>query len=305
MYPEPALESNHQPNDLPNGQGSGSNNFAQAGGGGGEPPPSDDPDGDARSSDGSVKSDMDDNAVTPEGGNNRLRYPSEDPEMLQKRIWAYDPTPQSEDEMLKAAFKGFKELITTYLYCKPLKGNTGIQKTLLQSLPKPGNYGREDDLTYFDTFVWDLVRWLNTADLCGPPVRWSRTKNAYVLTSVDMQRTNALAAFLKSSARHYYVDVVERLLEDFDSNDPLKGRWTFMQVVAGLYRRFIHEASLTRVVDQYESVTYAKSRGVEGLFSTLKKHAKKLPTPPDLYNFKRRLYLLLPTSMADDMTRIL
>ncbi|KAF9254856.1 hypothetical protein L218DRAFT_951229 [Marasmius fiardii PR-910] len=247
--------------------------------------PSDDLDGDAGSSDGSVKSEMDENAVTPEGGDNRLRYPSEDPEMLQKRIWTYDSTPQSEDK-LKAAFKGFEELITTYLYCKPLKGNTGIQKTLLQSLPKPGNYGGEDDLTYFDTFVQDLVRWLNTTDLCGPPVRWSQTKNAYVLASVDMQRTNALAVFLKSSAHHYYIDVVEGIPDDFDSNDPLKGCWTFMQVVAGLYHRFIHEASLTRVVDQYEAVTYAKSHGVEGLFSTLKKHAKKLPTPPDLYNFK-------------------
>ncbi|KAF9261504.1 hypothetical protein L218DRAFT_1001781 [Marasmius fiardii PR-910] len=211
-------------------------------------------------------SEMDENAVTPEGGNNRLRYPSEDPEMLQKRIWTYDPTPQSEDEMLKVVFKGFEELITMYLYCKPLKGNNGIQKTLLQLLPKPGNYGGEDNLTYFDTFVQDL--------------------NAYVLTSVDMQRTNALAVFLKSSACHYYVDVVERIPDDFDSNDPLKGCWTFMQVVAGLYHRFIHEASLTRVVDQYKAVTYAKSHGVEGLFSTLKKHTKKLPTPPDLYNFK-------------------
>ncbi|KAF9254980.1 hypothetical protein L218DRAFT_1009073 [Marasmius fiardii PR-910] len=121
------MESNHQPNNSPNGQGSGSNNFAHAGGGGGdEPPPSNDLDGDARSSDGSVKSEMDENAVTPEGGDNRLCYPSEDPEMFQKRIWTYDPTPQSEDEMLKAAFKGFEELITMYLYCKPLKGNTGI-----------------------------------------------------------------------------------------------------------------------------------------------------------------------------------
>ncbi|KAF9253940.1 hypothetical protein L218DRAFT_1010372 [Marasmius fiardii PR-910] len=311
MYPKPGseMDCNRQPNDSPSGQGSGNNNSAQAGGGGSdEPPPSDDPDGDAGSSDGSVKSEWDENAarenLNVEGDKSQLRHPSEDPSMLNKKVWTYDPTPRSEDEMLKAAFKTFEELITTYLYCKPLKGNTGVQKTLLQSIPKPGYYSGEDNLTFFDTFTHDIVRWMNTADLCGPPVRWSHSKNAYVLTSVDMQRTNTLAAFLKYSARDYYVDAVERIPDDVDAGDPLKGRWTFMQVIAGLYCHFIHEASLTRVVDQYESVVYSKFRGAEGLFSSLKKYAKNLPMPPDLYNFKRRLYLLLLTSMVDDMARI-
>src|SRR6187551_2044895 len=77
-----------------------------------------------------------------------------------------------------------------------------------------------------------------------------------------------------------------------------------MQVVAAMYRRFIHQASLTRVAEKYKSIRYSRSNGVEGLFDSLKSHAKRLPTPPDMYNFKQRLLLLLPSSMADDLERI-
>ncbi|KAK7024641.1 hypothetical protein VNI00_016145 [Paramarasmius palmivorus] len=234
----------------------------------------------------------------------RMRHPSEDPALDHKKEWVYDPTPQSDHEMLKSAFKIYEELIEAYLLCEPTKKNSSIQKTLMQSVAKPTPYGGEDDLVIFDMFVRDSVRWLNTADLCGPDIRWSATKKAYVLTTVDMQRTNALAAFLKGSAKQWFVDVVERIPDINTKNDPLQGRWTFMQVVSGLYRRFIHEASLTKVTEKYESITYSRSRGVEGLFDTLKKYAKSLPIPPDAYNFRKRLLLLLPSSMAEDLARI-
>jgi hypothetical protein len=206
--------------------------------------------------------------------------------------------------MLKAAFKPLEDLIVTNLHCDPIKGNGGIQKTLIQSLPKPGTYHGEDDLTKFDQFVRGIVRWLNIADLCGKEVRWSHTKNSYVLTSVDIQRTNAISMFLKDSAQHWLTDVVERVPDRTDKSEPLNGRWTFLQIIAGLYRRFIHEASLSKVADQYESVYYSRSRGVEGLFNTLKKYAQRLPTPPDAYNFRKRLVLLLPESITDVMTTI-
>ncbi|KAF9255531.1 hypothetical protein L218DRAFT_1034463, partial [Marasmius fiardii PR-910] len=276
------------------------NNGSRGNGGGGPPgndPPSDH--GDGYSS--STPSDHSDNEENrPEYG----RRPSEDPKMMQKKDWTYDPTPQSEDEMLTAAFKQYEDLITTYLYCQPVNGNVGIQKTLLQSLPKPGNYHGEDDLTAFDEWAWIIIRWLNTADLCSPPVRWSKAKGHLMLTSVDIQRKNALAAFLKKSAWQWYSDVVEQLPDSIDPDDPLQGQWTFMDVLAGLYKHFVHESSITKVVEKYESIRYSRDRGVEGLFKTLKRYAKSLPTPPDLYNFKRRLILLLPPSMANDMAKI-
>ncbi|KAF9254703.1 hypothetical protein L218DRAFT_1009385 [Marasmius fiardii PR-910] len=95
------------------------------------------------------------------------RYTSVGPTLSNKKKWTYDPTPHSEEEMLKAAFKPLEDLITAYLFCKPLRGNTGVQKTLIQSLSKPDYYRGEDDMTLFFEWVRSLVRWLNAADLCG------------------------------------------------------------------------------------------------------------------------------------------
>ncbi|KAK1236509.1 hypothetical protein PQX77_000243, partial [Marasmius sp. AFHP31] len=105
------------------------------------------------------------------------RFTSVDPALTERKKWVYDPTPQSEDEMLKAAFKPIEELINAYLFCKPLRGNVGVQKTLIQSLPKPPSYYGDDDMTFFFDWVRTLVRWLNAADLCGRDVRWSSSRN--------------------------------------------------------------------------------------------------------------------------------
>ncbi|KAK7021761.1 hypothetical protein VNI00_017272 [Paramarasmius palmivorus] len=235
----------------------------------------------------------------------RTRFSSADPTFNEKQVYTYDPTPQSDEELLRAAFKTFEDLIVSYLHCPSTKGrNNNVQKTLLANIPKPGLYSGEDDFTVFENFIRDQVRWQNTADLCGPEVRWSKSRRSYVLTSVDLQRSNTLAAFLKGAARQWYVEVVERIPDDFDRDDPLKGRWTFMQVVSGLYRRFIHDASITKVAEKLESVTYTKSGGIEGLFSTMKRYARSMPIPPDVYSFKKRLLLTLPPSMAMDMTKI-
>ncbi|KAL0565324.1 hypothetical protein V5O48_016700 [Marasmius crinis-equi] len=232
------------------------------------------------------------------------RYNSVEPTLSNKKKWTYDPTPQSEEEMLKAAFKPLEDLIVAYLFCKPLRGNTGVQKTLIQSLPKPDYYRGEDDMTIFFEWVRALVRWLNAADLCGRDIRWSSHRNTYVRTSVDIQRTSATVAFLKGLALQHYEDVIEPVPDDVDPDDPLQGRWTFIQLIASLYRRFIHDASLHKVADRYESVRYSKPRGVEGLFNSLKKHAKALPTPPDAYTFRKRLMILLPAHYTESLTKI-
>ncbi|KAF9258953.1 hypothetical protein L218DRAFT_947963 [Marasmius fiardii PR-910] len=121
---------------------------------------------------------------------------------------------------------------------------------------------------------------------------------------MDIQCVNMVPMFLPDSALQWFHDVVEQIPDDIDSADPLKGRWTFLQVIVGLYRCFIHEASLTKVVDQYEVVSYSKSRSVEGLFNTLKNYAKHLPTPPDAYTFRKQLFLLLPEYIMNTMTTV-
>ncbi|KAF9254717.1 hypothetical protein L218DRAFT_951337 [Marasmius fiardii PR-910] len=124
--------------------------------------PGDDPDGNGPPSDPDEPS----NAPSSENSDNETgtecegdrpfnlpRQSSAEPTLSGKREWVYDPTPQSEEEMLKAAFKLLEDLIKTYLHCEPLRGNNNIQKTLIQSLPKPGTYRGEDNLTILDRWV--------------------------------------------------------------------------------------------------------------------------------------------------------
>ncbi|KAF9256222.1 hypothetical protein L218DRAFT_1081456 [Marasmius fiardii PR-910] len=234
----------------------------------------------------------------------RARFTSLEPALAQKREWTYDPTPQSREELLLAAFGPIEELIRSTLHSSPDGGNSNIQKTLIQSLPKPGTYGGENDMTIFDNWVKDFVRWLSIAGLNGREVRWSYTKSSYVLTSVDIQCTNAVSMFLASNAKRWLHDVVEKIPDATARNEPLQGQYTFLQVIAGLYRRFIHDASLNKVADMYDSVTYSQSQGVEGLFEKLKNLALHLPTPPDAYNFRKCLMLLIPEHIGNVMTSI-
>ncbi|KAK1218171.1 hypothetical protein PQX77_019156 [Marasmius sp. AFHP31] len=193
---------------------------------------------------------------------NMQHYTLVKPTLSDRKKWTYDPTPQSEDEMLKAAFKPIEDLIIATLFGNPVPGNVGVQKTLLQSLPKPSCYSGNDNLTIFFDWVRELVRWLSTTDLCG--------KDCYL-----------------------------------DPSAPLQGRWTFIQRIAAPYRRFIHDASMHKVVDRYETVRYTRSRGVEGLFNNLKKYAKALPTPLDAYNFRKCIMILLLSSFTTTMTQLL
>ncbi|KAF9255525.1 hypothetical protein L218DRAFT_1008480 [Marasmius fiardii PR-910] len=129
-------------------------NHGGAGGNPGDPDPSDH-EGPPSDSDDDVGSERtvdygsEDNR-SPEDVNLQNRYTSAEPTLIQKREWVYDPTPQSEGEMLKAAFRPLEELIDAYLLCDPVKGNGNIQKTLLQSIPKPGSYNGQNNLTIFD-----------------------------------------------------------------------------------------------------------------------------------------------------------
>ncbi|KAF9257357.1 hypothetical protein L218DRAFT_991057 [Marasmius fiardii PR-910] len=298
------------PPHLPN---QNNNQNRPSGGPGGDPDGNGPPDDPGDPNGGPPSEDSDDGTGTEREGDRLVNEPrivairqsTAEPTLSGKREWVYDPTPQSEEEMMKAAFKPIETVIKTHLHRRPLKGNAAnVQKTLIQSLPKPGIYCGEDNLTIFDRWVQGLVRWLSIANLCGREIRWSYTLQSDVLTSTDIQRVNTVPMFLSDSALQWFHDVVEQIPDEVDSADPLKGRWTFLQVIAGLYRRFIHEASLTKVVDQYEAVSYSKSCGVQGLFNTLKNFAKRLPTPPDAYTFRKRLFLLLPEYIVDTMTTV-
>ncbi|KAL0568222.1 hypothetical protein V5O48_013772, partial [Marasmius crinis-equi] len=296
---------------------SGNHGNRKPGGGGGDPPdndppgdPSDDPsDAEPHNSEDEYNRQQRRNRTvgnsTPPvaqpkpGVFGHTRYSSVDPTFNEKEIFEYDPTPKTEEEVLRAAFRTFEKLIEKQLYGPGSSAPNNAQKTVIQNIPRPGFYYGDQDFLIFDDWIRDLVRWLCVANLCGEEVRWSRKRNCYVLTAVDMFRKNTMVSFLRADARDWFIDAIEGAFEE-DSDEPV----TFMQVVSGLYRRFIHESSLSLVVERYNNVTYSPGKGVKGLFSELKKYTKSMPSPPDLYSFKQKLILLLPEPMESKMRDI-
>ncbi|KAF8832796.1 hypothetical protein HHX47_DHR1001720 [Lentinula edodes] len=235
------------------------------------------------------------------------RYGSEDPNASIEERFEYDPTPRSEEEVLRASFQRYEQLIMFYLYGPPLNQNSAAQKAILQNIPKPGKWGGSSDYMEFEEWFMELIQWMNIADQCGPPTRFSETRGGFVLTAVDLTRTNTIGSFLEGKALRWFRDEVQKVTDGFSlamNPDPLSYRWTFMQVVNGLHQRFIHEASIAQVSDKFYEVTYSRKDGVKVMFSELKRWAACMPVPPDLYTFKKRVLLLVPQAMCSDMTRI-
>ncbi|KAJ3739824.1 hypothetical protein DFH05DRAFT_1585348 [Lentinula detonsa] len=186
-------------------------------------------------------------------------YQSEDPTATIVETYDYDPRPRSEEEVLRASFYRYEQQIMFYLHGPPLNQNSAAQKAILQNIPKPSKWNGEADYTKFDEWILAMIQWMNIADQCGPPTRFSQTRGAHILTSVDLIRTNTLGSYLEGNALRWFRDEVQKVPDGFSTShnpDPLSYRWTFMQVVNGLYQRFIHEASISQVANKFNEVTY-------------------------------------------------
>ncbi|KAJ3765317.1 hypothetical protein FB446DRAFT_832455 [Lentinula raphanica] len=233
------------------------------------------------------------------------RFSSEGPNVQTTQVYEYDPTPRNEEEVLRAAFHRYEQLIKFYLYGAPANLNSAAQKAMLQNVPKPEKYKGSSDYKKFDEWIMGLIQWMNMADHCGPPTRYSASRKGQVITPTDLMRTNTIGSYLEGTALQWFRDEVQQVPEAFAHNpDPLAYRWTFMQVVNGLYQRFVHEASISQISDRFYAVTYVRKKGIKTMFSELKRWAGSMPIPPDVYTFKKRLLLLVPEAMCDDMTRI-
>ncbi|KAJ3729930.1 hypothetical protein DFJ43DRAFT_1082870 [Lentinula guzmanii] len=229
------------------------------------------------------------------------RYQSEDPTATIAETYNYDPRPRSEEKVLRASFYRYEQQIMFYLHGPPLNQNSAAQKAILQNVPKPSKWNGESDYTRFDEWILGMIQWMNIADQCGPPTRFSQTRGAHVLTSVDLIRTNTLGSYLEGNALRWFRDEVQKVPDGFHTShspDPLLYRWTFMQVVNGLYQQFIHEASISQVADKFNEVIYNRKDGAKVMFSELKRWAVCMPILPDLYTFKRRILLLVPPRCA-------
>ncbi|KAF9264003.1 hypothetical protein L218DRAFT_987342 [Marasmius fiardii PR-910] len=171
----------------------------------------------------------------------------------EKEEFMYDPKPLSEEEILRAAFKHYEDLIRFHLFGKPTKGNQNIQKTIIQNIPKPQFWYGDRDFTKWDEWIQSLILWLNIADQCRKPICWSRSQG----DTLD-----------------WLYDQLDQIPEQemLDGTDPVYK--TFMELVSGLYRHFIHEASMSGISDKFYHVRYTQNGGIKSAFSELKQYSK-------------------------------
>ncbi|KIN97515.1 hypothetical protein M404DRAFT_96431, partial [Pisolithus tinctorius Marx 270] len=129
-------------------------------------------------------------------------------------------------------------------------------------VPKPGKYKGQDDLKEFDNWLGQLLKYFCMFKVTGP--------------DHDVDRVLYTYAYLEGLASQWYDQEVE------SPNRQIRD-WSFEDLICGLFKRFIHEAS-------------AQNKGALAFYNDLKRRAHRMVQPPDDYSFRRKfLHGLLHT----------
>ncbi|KAK0436076.1 uncharacterized protein EV420DRAFT_1673672 [Desarmillaria tabescens] len=194
-----------------------------------------------------------------------VRFTSQEPRFNNEEIFEYLPVMRSEVEIMLAIFQRYECLVNRNLLRVQRGLDSNVQKTSLQSIPHPQKYEGSSDLIEFDEWIFSIIRWMKIANICGP-VYTEDEWGGQQLSAIDMQRTSTLATFLGGDAHTWYNNVVEDTPIAYTNNANGDDFPTFMEVINGLYRRFIHESSLYAVNEHFERVQYTFEGGVCQLF---------------------------------------
>jgi len=143
-------------------------------------------------------------------------------------------------------------------------------------LPTPDQYGGESNIETFDIWLQMILRWMKLSGYAGE--------------DVDDARVSIVAMFLTGKAHVWFNDNVESVTRRIR-------RWSFKDVVTGLYDRFIHDASIQDATTKFYEVTYNPATGVMGYYHDLERYALRMIHPPDSYTFKTQLMMGLPAAI--------
>ncbi|SJL18541.1 uncharacterized protein ARMOST_22135 [Armillaria ostoyae] len=232
-----------------------------------------------------------------------VRFTSQEPCFNNEEIFEYLPVMRTEVEIMLAIFQRYERLVNRNLLRVQRGLDSNVQKTSLQSIPCPQKYEGSSDLIEFDEWIFSIIRWMKIANICSP-IYTEDEWGGQQLSAIDMQRMSTLATFLGGDARTWYNNVVEDTPVAYTNNVNGDDFPTFMEVINGLYRRFIHESSLYAVNEHFERVQYTFEGGVRQLFASLLRYANMMPSPPDIYTFRRRLMISLPSNIRQEVTRM-
>ena len=76
-------------------------------------------------------------------------------------------------------------------------------------------------------------------------------------------------------------------------------KWTSEEAIIGLFNRCVQAATIHQAAQQFESITYSSSKGVQDYYSTLVRWASRMQNPPHSYDMKMRFVKGLPMSILE------
>ena len=109
------------------------------------------------------------------------------------------------------------------------------------NLPKPEKYAGEDDIDKFDEWLVQLLAYFRIFKITG--------------LRTDATRVQYTGLYLSELAQQWYSQEVLALTRRIQ-------HWTFEDLIFGLFRRFIHEASAQNAAIQYDHTKYSADKGV-------------------------------------------
>ena len=114
--------------------------------------------------------------------------------------------------------------------------------------PKPKKYAGKDDINKFDEWLVQLLAYFRIFKITG--------------LHTDATRIQYTGLYLNELAQQWYSQEVLALTRRVQ-------HWTFEDLIFGLFRRFIHEASAQNTAIQYDRTKYSTDKGVLAFYNKL------------------------------------
>ncbi|KIO09248.1 hypothetical protein M404DRAFT_132109 [Pisolithus tinctorius Marx 270] len=133
-------------------------------------------------------------------------------------------------------------------------------KVKAMGVPKPGKYKGQDNLEEFNNWLGQLLKYFCMFKVTDPDCNTDRVLYTY--------------AYLEGLASQWYDQEVK------SPNRQIRD-WSFEDLICGLFKQFIHEASV-------------QNKGALTFYNDLKCHTHRMVQPPDDYSFWRKFLCILP-----------
>ncbi|KIN96550.1 hypothetical protein M404DRAFT_162702 [Pisolithus tinctorius Marx 270] len=114
-------------------------------------------------------------------------------------------------------------------------------KVKAMGVPKPGKYKGQDDLKEFDNWLGQLLKYFHMFKVTGLDCNVDRVLHTYT--------------YLEGLASQWYDQEVE------SPNRQIRD-WSFEDLICGLFKQFVHEASAQNMADQFDHTRYEHEKGV-------------------------------------------